>query len=519
MNRTRLLLVALVAWIGVFLLTVAWVLATPIGNGPDESNHFAKAAATVRGQWTGVPTGAQGITTVHVPRAVTDPQGAVPCAARDAAKSATCMPPFSTAAGDVEVPTGVGDYFPGYYLLVGWPTLLLDGAHGYLAVRLVSALVTSALAAVVVLVGAALRYRHALPAWAAVAVTPMTVYVGALVNPSSVEIAGCAALAAVTWLVLHDGEGRRLRWWLTLLVVCGVVAGSMRTASPLMVVVVVLGVLLTDVPRAVQLLRRRSVLTALGAAVVLLVPAVLWSAFVAGPAGYIPSSPERYGFVEGTLRTLALTPKWGEQMVGLFGWFDTTLPAWVVTAWAMGIGLVVLAGLAVRRRALPGTVFLIAATVLVPAVLQGIGAAEYGIIWQGRYGLPLLVATLLVVGLAADRDVFRARALRPLVVVVPVLAAVGQVVAFAVVLRRYAVGVSAPFASVFGAEAWHPFGGTVLAFVLLLVGLALAGGALAVSTSASPGSVALRSAVLRIDPDQPDGRRGARTHRRPGTPA
>ncbi|KTR46264.1 hypothetical protein, partial [Curtobacterium oceanosedimentum] len=99
------------------------------------------------------------------------------------------------------------------------------------------------------------------------------------------------------------------------------------------------------------------------------------------------------------------------------------------------------------------------------------------------------------------------------------LGAGGQVVAFAVVLRRYAVGVSAPFASVFGAEAWHPFGGTVLAFVLLLVGLALAGGALAVSTSASPGSVALRSAVLRIDPDQPDGRRGARTTVRPGPSA
>ncbi|QKS13174.1 hypothetical protein HUN58_05185 [Curtobacterium sp. Csp1] len=57
------------------------------------------------------------------------------------------------------------------------------------------------------------------------------------------------------------------------------------------------------------------------------------------------------------------------------------------------------------------------------------------------------------------------------------------------VLRRYAVGVSAPWSEVLGAQAWHPPGGTVLAFVLLLVGLAMVGAALAATTPASMGSV------------------------------
>ncbi|WP_144763654.1 DUF2142 domain-containing protein [Curtobacterium sp. 9128] len=468
---TRPVITTLVAWASIFLVLAAWALASPIGSGPDESNHFAKAAATVRGQWTGTPTDAQGVTTVRVPQSVADPQGAVPCFARDADRPATCAPPFSDSAATVTVPTGVGDYYPAYYLLVGWPTLVLDGAHGYLAVRLVSALLVALLLAVVVGVGAALRRPTALPAWAAVAITPMTVYLGGLVTPSAVEIAGCAALAAVTWLVLHDGAGRRLRWWLVLLVATGVLAGSMRTSSPLMVVLVVLGVLLTDAPRAVRLLRERSVLVALAAAVVLLVPAAVWAVAIAGPAGYIPSTPERYGFIAGALRTLELTPDYAEQMIGILGWFDLPLPAGVLIGWTMGIGFVLLAALSARRRAVPGVVLLVLATVLVPVVLQGIGAGEYGIIWQGRYGLPLLVPMVLVAGLVAERSALRHRTLPTLTVLVPVLATIGQAVVFVVALHRYTVGRSASWGSMFTESAWHPAGGTGLALVLAGVGL------------------------------------------------
>ena len=485
MPNGRLLLTAVVAWASLFLVLAAWALASPVGSGPDESNHHAKAAATVRGQFVGEPTGDQGVTTVRVPVDVADPQGPTPCFRFDPDASADCAPPFADRDGTVEVRTGVGSYDPVYYLLVGWPTLLADGEQAYLGVRLVSAALVAALFSVVLVVAAALRRDRALPAAAAVALTPMALYLGGLVNPNSVEVAACAALAAVAWLLVHDGDGRRRGRWLTLLVACGVLAGTMRTTSPLLVLLVVLGVLLTDPPASVRLLRTRPALVALGAAVVLLVPAAAWTLLVAGPAGYIPSSPERLGPVEAALRTVGLLPEYGIQMVGILGWFDTHLPPVVLAGWVLAAGAVLVAGLGTSRRHRPGVVLLLAACVLLPVLVQAAGAGEYGIIWQGRYGLPLACATVLVAGLVAGSDVVRPPAVRRLTVVLWSAAVLGHAAAFATAYRRYSVGEGRPASLVLEGAGWQAPGGPVLVSVAFVVGL-LGTATLAVSLSRRP---------------------------------
>lgn len=498
MPNGRLLLTAVGAWASLFLVLAAWALASPIGSGPDESNHHAKAAATVRGQFVGDPTGDQGVTTVVVPASIADPQGPTPCFRFDPDASADCAPPFSDSHADREVRTGVGSYDPVYYLLVGWPTLLLDGARAYLAVRLVSAAVVAGLFAVVFVVAAALRRQRALPAAAAVALTPMALYLGGLVNPNSVEVAACAALASVAWLLVHDGDGRRRARWFALLVACGVLAGTMRTTSPLLVLLVVAGVLLTDVRASVRLVRSRPAPVALIVAVVLLLPAVAWTVLVAGPAGYIPSSPERLGFVDAARRTIDLLPEYGVQMVGILGWFDTQLPPVVVAGWVLAAGAVLVTGLSGTRRRSPGVVLLVASCVLVPVLVQAAGAGEYGIIWQGRYGLPIACATVLVAGLVAGRDVLRAPAVRRLTVLLWVAAVLGHSAAFATAYRRYSVGEARPASLVLEGAGWQAPGGPVFVGTVLAVGL-LGTAVLAVVLARRP------VVAVRATPSRPDG--------------
>jgi hypothetical protein len=163
--------------------------------------------------------------------------------------------------------------------------------------------------------------------------------------------------------------------------------------------------------------------------------------------------------------------------VGLFGWLDTPAPSIVLYAWGLAVGaLAVGALLLLRGRRLAVTVALVAAFLLLPPLVQAAYIHGGGMIWQGRYALPLFLC--LVIGIAAvlaDHPSTDGVVWGRLRVIVLVGAAAGQLWAFTAALRRYAVGSAGSLRTfLFGDAAWTPAGGTLPVLLATAAVLAIA---------------------------------------------
>ena len=134
-----------------------------------------------------------------------------------------------------------------------------------------------------------------------------------------------------------------------------------------------------------------------------------------------------------------------------------------------------------RGRGRTATVFLLAALLLLPPLLQAQAVGTIGIVWQGRYILAVFVPLLMVCGLALDR--MDARGFSPQAAAIlnatAVLAAVFHFWTFAHTLRRYVTGwaVDRRWFEMVTDPSWQPPGGTLLCLagfaVLLVVALRL----------------------------------------------
>lgn len=465
-RRPRFWLTFAGAWAILTLLSSLWALATPVGAAPDEPAHLIKAASVVRGQLVGEPS-AQG-SVVQVPRYIGFTQ-AQTCYAFAPDESAACIPPVPGNPSDlVDATTTAGLYNPLYYELVGWPSLFLEGGRGILAMRVMSALVASLFLALAIALIARWR-RPALPIAAfGVAATPMVLFLGGTVNPNSLEIAATLSAFAGVLTMVRAPAGSRLAPTAVIVIASAAVAANMRGLSLLWLAIALLApLLLAGRERMIALLRSRPVqLTILGA-VLGAVAAGVWllatnslGAAIDDPLD--PSTAPGVGTspVFGFAWTLFSTFDYAQGIVGIFGWLDTPAPVFVYFVWAvLAGGLVALGLVLLRGRALALALTLLGALLLLPPVLQGIYIESGGVIWQGRYILPIFVCAVVGVGLVlSDRLVFGRSTATRLLVLVAALWAVGQFQSFATALRRYAVGYYSGWLDLLNAE-WAPPGG------------------------------------------------------------
>src|SRR5690606_24712188 len=123
-------------WALLAALSSLWSLATPIAASPDEPAHLIKAAAVVRGQWTGPVT--DNGNAVRVPMYIAWTHAQTCTAFNDEATAACQTPPPSDPGAETDSATTAGTYNPLYYLLVGWLSLLFDDERGIYAMRIVS---------------------------------------------------------------------------------------------------------------------------------------------------------------------------------------------------------------------------------------------------------------------------------------------------------------------------------------------------------------------------------------------
>jgi len=457
----------------------AWSLATPLMAAPDEPHQAIEAAAVVRGQLDAAehPTDVGPVAVVRVPAWMASTNSVATCLIWEYTRSAACAPPLNSGTETVEATTQFSRYPPLYYALVGIPSLLSRGAPALYSMRMVGTLVNSSLIALglFLLTRYHPRRRH-LMAGVLVALSPMVFFVSSVLNPSGMEIAaGFAAWCAGLCVIERRRVSTALAVWTSL---AFVVLMLSRPPSPgyAAVILFTLGILV-GWSRSKELLRDRGTLPIRLSIVGALIAWGL-TLIIAGGAppfwGGIPYKP-RLSLWRSIWLTLSLTVHRLRQCVGDFGWINTPVPETVWVVWASALTVLVSAGLYVSsrcRRALPVLALVIIA---IPVIFESPTIDSFGIWWQGRYWLPLLIGAPLVAvsQISTREDVRRWTDHLATVVAVLMLGIIliaAQVWTFVVVLQRYEFGWG------FGPGAighWAPPGGAAFVTGLFILGMVL----------------------------------------------
>ncbi len=447
-----------------------WAVATPLMGYPDEPAHTIKAAAVVRGEVT-VPPGQSFGHGVHVivPAYIAN-LPAQTCFAFQRAQPADCAPPIpGNDTYDAIAVTSAGTYNPMYYWIVGLPSLVMTGAPAIYAMRIVSAL----LSAVFFAAGFTALLRLRRPAWpviaGAIAVTPMTLFLGSGINPNSIEIGTTVALFCGLLVVLDNS--RRLAQVspaiLTVAASIAVLANTRSVSLAWLLCAVVVAFLFYRWRDIASLFRNRLTLVAIGIAAVGIVLGLAWMVLTLSTPASSGVAPEGIANTTHNVATyqafvtmLDRTFDFITQYIGVMGWLDTPVPQMVLAFWSMLFVLAILLPLITRPRRL-AYVFLATLLMLavVPAVIQAVLVSSVGFIWQGRYTMPLVIITLVSAGMALRCHRFstsaRAQALGRLFMI---SALVAHVASFAYVLRRYVSGIQdlSTWQTMISHPSWQP---------------------------------------------------------------
>ena len=471
----------------ILLMSSGWALASPISSVPDEPAHIVKAAAVVRGQLLGAQVGDGGpLLAVDVPRYISH-TNEITCFVRRLEQTPSCSPPVPGDPAETVIGvTTAGLYNPVYYAAVGWPTLLLTGYDAIYAMRLVSALLTSVFLALAFWALSRLPHRKWAILTLSVAVTPMTLFLNGSVNPNSLEYGTTAAIAANLLLLTRYSDGDRLPFLPigVITVAAALLANTKALSLAWLFVTVVAVFILATSEQLKKVIGSRRVWT--GAALIGASCAfALWWVMKNGSLSSKPFEGAGLEFGDGAEIMIDKTFLFMEGYIGQFGWLELNAPSGVMTLWTAMFFAAVLGGIIYGRgRHRIAVIVLAASLIVLPVILQASVITEQGLVWQGRYILALFVPCLMFAGIAldaADKGLWQVKA-KPALVTILVLAAVGQLITFVWVLRRYVtgLGLEVRWVEMLEDPQWQPFvvgmwppvvifaAGTILAAVLLL---------------------------------------------------
>lgn len=397
--------------LGFLSLAFGWALITPLTAAPDEPSHMINAAAVVRGQWivaTSTEQDAEGIALheVTVPEYVANTLSEPGCYVFQPAVPATCR---AGSGGDelVDVNNPVANYPPLYYLLVGIPTLFLSGDAALYGMRFVGAVLSGVLFATG-LTAIVTRLGMVTAMVAAAVITPMTLYLAGTVNPQSLEIVAAFALASVLFTFSVNPVGDRRMLILGAVAVAALVLSRPVGAVWAAAIVLVASTLL-DRRQWKSVAAMREFWWTVSIGVVVAGGATVWQ-FVARPGDSLRPVPVPGvdSFADLIDYTVTNAAGYWKAAIGNLGWLDTNPTRLAIIAFSLCYGLVVLVGL-VRSsgRAVLGILSLLLAVPVSIVLLQYPSLDVAGVIWQGRYSLPLLTAAGVLAALHSQRPVER----------------------------------------------------------------------------------------------------------------
>lgn len=452
----------------VYAALALWALATPLWASPDEPAHVVRAYSAVHGQVYVTPVAAVAGTGgyVTVPRGLAD--GAKACYALDPRVDAACLTRIADNHRPVTVHNGAARYNPLYYLVVGLPSLFGPLAAAPMAMRLVSAALSAWLLAWA-LTSAALSSRPRLAvATVLFGITPMVLFLGAVVNPNGTEIAAAAATWVNGLLLLRNDDAALRPLLLRRTAVSASVLVLLRGLSPLWLAVIAVVALVAAAPGLRRRLFRRDVRPWATLVVTCCAAAVAWTVL----SGSLRISQLRHPHHWSWGKRLAIVSRGlasrSRQQLGVFGWLDTPLPRVDYLWWTLLAIAVALLALALMRWRDRLALVLIAAIIVgLPLLLEAANFNAEGAVWQGRYTLPISIgaAAVAAVGLGTVRRLWQPLEWT-LVAALAAGFAVINVIAFAWALHRYVSGLAVPFTL---SGAWQPPGGALTLVVLFAV--------------------------------------------------
>lgn len=467
-----------------WLLASLWSLATPLMAYPDEPSHTIKAAAVARGQFT-VQEGQSFGHGVHVqvPSYIAN-LSAQTCTAFKRDVTAACAPavPMDDNYLTIGV-TSAGLYNPMYYWLVGLPSLFLTGAPAIIGMRIASALLCTAFLAAGMTALTKLRNPKWPLAAAAVAITPMVLFLSSGINPNSLEVA--ATMAAFCGLLVCLESSSRLGQVKPAIATVGisvvVLANTRNVSLVWLLIAFVVAVAFYGFRSLGKLFHNRTVLITAGVMLVGVGLGLLWIVLMLFAPGSTAAAPEgitnlvagvrpHQAFLTMVDRAFDFVP----QYIGIMGWLEVPAPQAVIQFWSMLLMLALLVPFTARpRRNAVGFWIAAGALAIVPAVVQAGLIGSVGYIWQGRYNLPLFMIAMISAGMAVRfRRFDPAPSFRGVARVLVAAAAVAHIYTFVYVLRRFVVGLkdSGNWQVMLTRPEWQPpFGWILLAVVYAIL--------------------------------------------------
>jgi hypothetical protein len=494
---SRAPLLVLLGWA---LLSVGWVFGNPPFAAPDEAAHYLRALEVGRGHVITAhePDAAKGGTerqmewNREVTYAVRVPPGMKPpdtgCYITDAHADAGCLDRFQPPPSATRTATVVGNYEPLPYLLPGVVMRAADTPAAALRLaRLANALLT------LVLLGIALGLAWSEEAGPlsllgiVVAVTPMVVFCGSILNGSGPEIAAGITLACALLRLRRAEDGARAGLVWAAVGASGATLVLTRALGPIWLALIVLAtVALTGGRHALRLVRAGGAraAAAVGAIAVAMGLNLLWEA-LHGPRAELSLANARAVVEDGVSEWWRAS----SELIGKFGYLQFRLPSIEYVLWfGAGFALIVAAiwlGSRRERRVLSTS---LGVALVLPMLYWLVAIRQTGVGLQGRHVLPALVAVPLLAGdvLRAHAGELPGRLRRALVVGIPIVVATGQLSAWYWNAERSAVGTDGPLVFV-GRAGWSPPLGWGPWLVAVIAGsLALAGAFLG-SRRSNPG--------------------------------
>jgi hypothetical protein len=454
-----------IALLGVAYLALvgAWMMASRPFAAPDETAHYLRALTIADGHLAGprapntllLAQGAISTTgraweqgnsrAVSVPAAMSPPR-------------AQCLSGRFDRVGSCTESTYTGTYPPLPYLV---PALALKTTGNVKTASWLARLGSAAPAAALIVFGLVMLWDGT--AWsvlgAAVALTPMVLFVSSVLNPSGLEITACFAFLACL-LRLTRSEPPSIASWIAL-AVTGVVAILAWQLGPAFVLVDMLLYLTLSSPTR---LRRhvRPLLITLGVLVLAGVGYVVY-------ALRVPSSHTTIalGHINHLHAGVDQLPAVLIQAIGTFGGLTVPLPTPIRVVWWTLVSLLVIAALGAgtgrQRLCLLATC---AVGLAFPVLFYTFVQSHTGFGMQGRYVLPVLMMAPLLAG-----EILRTGAPAPSRLPVAVLGLIA-VLQFAAWWSNARASAGKPDAAWFATHAhWAPPAGWAPWLVLALVGL------------------------------------------------
>ena len=412
MSGSRRVVAGLV--LSVAILQALWIAVVPPFRASDEFDHAYRAAGVAGGQWRATQSVAdgRGLLVAVPPDLVRAAHGQ--CASLPYTGPADCSPVRRLADGRVLVSSGAANYNPAFYWVIGTAARPFDGEASLYAMRITGALLCLAFIGLGAWAFTRRRGGWAVPGFA-FALSPVFLFTTGVAAPNGIEMAaGLAFWCAL--LALDDADPPTTARLLVLATVAGCVLATTRMLGPLFVGTIALTAW-AAAPAAARRLwdrHRRALMTA----VALVTAAVAASAWWILSTGAVHPAAEKQA---GTF-TAARLVLWPLQAIAAFPYRDN--PGSFIVYPVVLVVFLALVAAALRCGSRRDRFALVGTLVMSLAIPLAITAATYGgrgAMWQGRYGLPYSVGTVLVAAWVLDRRLRATARVFPAVVAAAVL--------------------------------------------------------------------------------------------------